>query len=186
MEFLNMILDGAGLLSFIGTVLVLIFNRRKVKAEANKLIAETNEINDKSHAEIEKLVAETEQIRFESQKKMQNQLDELREQNKKLFIEREIERDAKEKLRRELDRLHESIDMLRRELQTERARNGALIIEAEKQRNNNLEKMVRIEGLEALVAQQQKTITSLQEQIANIKRTTGDLSVKLDKKETAE
>ena len=186
MEFLNLLLDGAGLLSFIGTVLVLIFNRRKVKAEANKLIAETNEINDKSHAEIEKLVAETEQIRLESQKGMQKQLDELREQNKKLFIEREIEMEAKEKLRRELDRLHESVDMLRRELQTERARNGALMIEAENQRNSNLEKMVRIEGLEALVQQQQKTITSLQEQIANIKRTTGDLSVKLDKKEMPE
>jgi len=57
-----------------------------------------------------------------------------------------------------------------------------LIIEAEKQRNNNFEKMVRIEGLEALVAQQQKTITSLQEQIANIKRTTGNLTERLENK----
>jgi len=183
MEFLNLLLDGAGLLSFIGTVLVLIFNRRKVKAEADKLIAEAKQLKDTGKAEIEKLVAETERIRLESQQDMQKQIEELRDQNRKLFIERELEREAKEKLRRELDRLHESVDMLRRELQTERARNGALMIEAENQRNSNLEKMVRIEGLEALVQQQQKTIISLQEQIANIKRTTGDLSVKLDKKQ---
>jgi predicted nuclease with TOPRIM domain len=151
-------------LGFIGTLLSLIVNRRKNKTE------------------VEKLIAETELARINAQHELQSQLDELREQNKRLFVDREIEREAKEKLRSELNRMHDKIENLSKELQTERERNVQLTSELERQRMSNQQKTIKIEGLEALASQHQKTIENINLELAKVRMQTGNLTQRLENK----
>lgn len=151
------ILGGAGIFGFLGTIVGQIAMRNKNKAET------------------EKLIAETEHIRIEAQRQMQDQLDGLRSQNKHLFEERELERQAKEKLRDELNRLHNDIELIRKELFIERQRANMLLNELDAQRAGNMEKTVKIEGLQSLVSQQQKAIERYGVDIGVIKKQTGQL-----------
>ena len=163
-NILVLIFGGAGLFGFLGTLIALWVNRNKNKAE------------------VESLIAETEKKRLEAQGEMQDQLFELIEQNKKLFVERETQREAKEKLRTELNRLHDGLDLLRRELQTERDRNVQLIKQLDAQRAGSLEKTIKIEGLEALVAQHEITIAKFSADLGQIKSVTGHLTAQRDKR----
>lgn len=135
----------------------------------------------KVNVEIQNIIADTEIKRVQASHDMFIEIDELREQNKKLFIQNEITEQGKNKLENRLTRIQETMEMLRRELQTERENKLTMASEIIKLREINLHREehinaqnIRIEGLESLVTQHEKTIAGFGKDIKTIK--TGQLS----------
>lgn len=156
-ELVSLMVGGTGVLGLFITLITLPATRRKTKAET------------------ENLIAATEQIRIEAQHNLQEQLDELREQNKRLFVEREHEREAKEKLRAELNRVHEEQTLLRQELQAERIGKLKLTEDLEAQKKVSLDKVLMIDELQKQLEEQKKQIDTHGNEIAMIKHVTGQL-----------
>ena len=176
-DIIALLLSG-GLFGFLGALIPVLLSRRKYKAEVRNIAAETDN-----------KIADLDLKRIEAQEKIQHQLDEARRQidearkqidemhdeNKKLFADREIEREAKEKLRTELNRMHDRLELMGRELQTVREEKSYIQNELEKQKQANIDKTIRIEGLEAMVLRQGKSIETVDKEIITIKSNTGSL-----------
>lgn len=167
-EIITLIIGG-GFFGFLGAMVTLHYSRRKTKAE------------------VENIIADTEAKRVKSYSDMLNQIDELREQNKKLFVEKETTEQVKNKLDERLTRMQETMEMLRRELQTERegkmtmAREIIQLRETNSERESHiLNQNIRIEGLEALVTQHERTIAGYGKDIKTIQ--TGNLNPDWNKK----
>jgi hypothetical protein len=71
--------------------------------------------------------------------------------------------------------VHERLELIARELQTVREEKMYIQNELEKQKQANIDKTIRIEGLEAMVMQQGKSIATVDKEIVTMKRNTGSL-----------
>lgn len=144
-----------GLFGFLGTLLASMMNRRKNRAETNKIIAETDA------------------TRIDLQDKLQEQVAELISENRKLFRQVTEEREAK---RKELDRVHVDIELMRQELLTVNLVKGGLLTQIALLQAENTEKTKRIVELESLAKHNEAENVKFNAEIAALKRVTGKLS----------
>ena len=136
----------------------------------------------KNTAEIANIIADTETKRVQTLSAMQDEINELREQNKQLFVGKTTEVEAKEKLSTRMNRVQETLEMLRRELQTERENKLLMGSEILKLRDVNerrekiiMDQTLRIEQLEVIIKAQGATIAAYGKDITSIKKQTGSL-----------
>jgi len=150
-----------GLLGFFGQALSAYTNRDKIKADARKTIAESNEINIKNQSSLQKQIED-----------LVKQIDNLIERNLKLEEDRDKKRDAN---RKEFDRIYDEVRTLKNELLTVQTANSGLINKVNILQNMNFEKDAKIKELELLVAEHAETIIRYGTELGALKRATGKL-----------
>lgn len=157
MERILSILLAGGVLTFVANIISSLSQRNKVRAE------------------VEKLIADTELVQAESFMRVNQDLNQLRKDYEALFKELQKERISNLKLHAELDRIHREVGLLREELQVERQRNIQLSENLNKQLVTNSEKTVQIVQLRAEIERHAEKLRRFTGDLDDVKRKTGRL-----------
>jgi hypothetical protein len=160
---------GGGLLTFLGGVIALFFNRRKTASEATKLDAETEQTKATTLLELQKGLLDVQRELEDVRTKNEQALDAMRKKNEELYASREKERDAK---RAEMDRILADMGLVKQLLATETAMNFGLTEQIRVSGQASFEKQL---AAQALIDHLQRRLDEHDRELVIIKKDTGDL-----------